>query len=332
MFFKQWLPEGGEVGVVLAKALFRHADDGPDLVADTAPDLCFEDLFEGDPAWTPLRQEQDIAPGKTGTDLIVHATARSPLGKDLPDWPVSIFILERLHYGFQVRGPSVWGQGALGGWRRTTPAPVREVPITYQLAYGGHAPGPDGGISVHQFNPAGLGLVTRELLDRGGDIAVPQIGSLAEFEVNDPLRPMTVHGFGPIAKSWMPRRAFAGTFDEDWLRERHPRMPLDHDLRFWNAAPSALQLDPPLRGDEQISVAGVAHDPGPVRVDLPGVWCGIELGGHAPGFAPMQLDTVTLNLHDPDARRHDVTLIWRARIHAPEQFETGQIVAGRLED
>lgn len=331
LFFKQWLPEGGEVGVVLAKALFRRSGVSPDFVATFAPDLCLEDLFEGDPAWTPLTQEQDIAPGKKGTDLIVHATARSPLGKDMTDWPVAISIPDRLYYGFQVRGPAHWQRGMLGRWRRSAPPAMREVPISYRLAYGGQASGPHAEVAVHQFNPAGTGLVTRERLDLGEDIPLPQIGALAEFEVNDPLHDMTVHGFGPIAKSWMPRRALAGTFDDDWLRERHPRMPLDHDLRFWNAAPSALQFDPPLRGDEHIAVKGIAHDADPIRVKLPAVWCGIELGP-TPGFVPMLLDTVVLNLHDADARKHEMTILWRCRVDAPEQFDHGQIVAGRLED
>jgi len=331
LFFKHWGSDDTEIGVVLAKARFSRAEDGVWLRADPAPTVAFEDRFAGDPAFAALVAEQDIAPGKIGTDLTLEAIARAPDGRPMTDWPVSVTVPGRLHYGFQVRGPSVWRRGGDRLWTRSPPQPVTEVPINYALAFGGRAPGPEGSEVVHEANPAGIGLVTRERLAAGEEIAVPQIGTLAEFMVADPLAVMTVQGFGPLAKAWLPRRGHAGRFDDDWLRTRHPRMPRDYSLRFWNAAPGPLHLDPPLRGDEAIVVSGISPGPDPVTLRLPGVWCALDLAGAERARLAMVLDTVTLDLTDPDPRGHSATLIWRAQVAAPHRFDTAEVISGPWE-
>lgn len=328
LFFKHWDSNDSEVGIILAKARFSRTADGVRLQAEAAPPLCFEDRFAGDPAFSTLITEQDIAPRKIGTDLTLIATARAPEGRALSDWPVSVSVPGRLHYSFQVRGPSAWQQISNQRWRRSLPSPVVEVPISYTRAFGGRAPSLNNEEVVHEFNPAGIGFVTRERLAEGRDIPVPQIGTLAEFMVDDPLATMTVQGFGPIAKAWLPRRAQAGSFDTDWLRNRHPRMPQDYSMRFWNAAPGPLQIDPPLRGDEDIIISGISHDPAPVTLKLPGVWCALALSGDANERISMNLDTVTLDLTHPDPRDHIATLIWRAQVPVPHRFVSAEVVSG----
>ncbi len=329
LFFKHWSPEDAEVGVVVVKALFRRHTDGR-LRADPAPGIAFEEVFEGDPAWSPLKADQDIAPGKLATDLTLQATARAPAGAARTDWPVAVSIPGLLYYGFQVRGPAVWRRRRLTGWRRESPELVTEVPITYALAFGGRAPRSDGQEAVHEFNPAGIGLITRELLAAGADIPVPQIGALGEFLSDDPLVEMGVHGFGPVAKAWLPRRSEAGTFDGVWQRTRHPRMPQDYSLRFWNAAPGPLQISPYLTGNEEIAVTGIAHGPDPVRLRLPGVTCAVELTGAESGLAEMVLDTVALDLQDENPGTHTATLTWRTTIPTPNRFTVGEVISTRL--
>ena len=81
---------------------------------------------------------------------------------------------------------------------------------------------------------------------------------------------MTVCGTMPIAKGWLPRRAQAGTFDAAWEHNRHPRMPLDYDLGFWNSAPLRLQVAPYLQVDEAVAISGVSHRMETVNLRLPG--------------------------------------------------------------
>ncbi|WP_157935950.1 DUF2169 family type VI secretion system accessory protein [Paracoccus zhejiangensis] len=331
LFFKHWTGDSDEVGIVIAKALFRRRAGTAQLFATVAPPLCLEDIFRGDPAWTPLQQEQEIAPGKAGTDLIIRAVARPQGDRSLTSWPVSVFIANRLRYRFLVRGPTVWTYRRWRGWRRSLPIPVSQVPISYDLAFGGHAPGPDGAIMVYEHNPAGLGFVTRERLAARHDIRIPQIGDDAGFLTTDPLAEMPVHGFGPIAKPWLPRRRMAGTFDQRWLNERHPRMPEDHSLRFWNAAQAEMVLEPPLQGDEEIVVAGISRRPDDVRVCLPRFRCHLDLSGTEHVQLPMTLDTVMLDLEADDPQSHSATMIWRARVEAPDRFDAADVISQRLE-
>ena len=326
LFFKHWSADDREVGVVVPKARIRRGDD--DLWrAEPEPSLATEDVFSGDPALSSLATEQEVAPGKVGTDLIIRATARCPDRTPASEWPVSVSIPDRLFYSFQVQGPSVWKRDRLRGWRRTTPELVSEVPLTYEMAFGGASPGPDGTTLVHEDNPAGIGFATRERLAANEDFAAPQIGLLAEFMGGDPLAEMTVCDLGPIAKSWPPRRSEAGTFDAAWQKTRHPRMPSDYSLAFWNAAPTALQLDPPLVGNEEIIVHGIAHD-GPVTTVLPGVACAVLLADGA--RIALTLDMVALDLSDPDPAQHTADLVWRNTVEEPERFQVAEVIGERV--
>jgi hypothetical protein len=330
VFFKHWHTDDTEVGVVVAKARFVRGPHGHFYVV-AAPPLVLEESFAGDPAWTPLVQDQDIAPGKIGTDILIDAVARCADGAARTDWPVYVQIPDRLDYGFRVCGPATWQKG-WSGWSLAPPAQVREVPLSYTLAYGGAAPGetvetPD----VFDFNPAGRGYANARLLAGKEPFAAPQIGELAEFMAQDPTARMTVHGLGPIAKAWLPRRSQAGTFDKDWQQYRHPRMPHDYSLRFWNAAPLPLQVDPPLLGHEEIRLRGISATHPEVVCPLPRVQLVLQLTGEEHSHSVMTLDTVQLDLRDPAPEAHQMTLIWRARILAPHRYAEGQIWAEQLE-
>lgn len=328
IFFKHWHIDDSEVGIIVAKARFYRAQDGLFYVNGQAPELVFAEVFDGDPALgAPLAQDQDIAPGKMATDLIVHAIARSPRGAALADWPVALRIADRLHYGFHVRGPAFWQKQTIG-WRRSAAQPLCEVPIDFRHAYGGRAPGNDANTpELFEFNPAGQGFANRALLQRGDEFPAAQIGELAEFIAQDPLAPMTVHGFGPISKTWLPRRSDAGTFDEHWRQTRAPRMPPDYDLRFWNTAHRPLQLSPPLKGWERIEVGGISHHSATIPVTLPAASLYIEARGDADLDQRMVLDTVEVDLRSDTPAEHSLLLTWRARIQASHLYHKARILS-----
>lgn len=326
LFFKHWGLDDREVGVVIAKASF--ARNSTRWVAEDTPMLALEDAFAGDPATSPLVQEQDIAPGKRGTDLIVHATARSPQAALLADWPVSLTLPDRLHYGFHVRGPTQWTKGQRGRWTQTAPELVSEVPLSYALAYGGTASDQNDQVATFENNPSGVGFATAHHLAASNEFPAPQIALLAELMGTDPLAQMSVEGFGPIAKSWLPRRAEAGTFDERWKATRHPRMPKDYSLSFWNAAPGRLQCDPALTGNETVLLEGISHD-GPVRIKLPAVACALQVGEDTHS---MVLDTVTLDLRSANPSEYCVDMIWRTTIATPERYQAAEIIGFALEE
>lgn len=329
LYLKHWHTDDSEVGILVAKARFQRA--GPEAFrgVTSAPEIQFEDRFEGDPAASTLVQEQDCAPGKIGTDIQIDALARTLNGVAMTDWPVRVDVENRLNYAFHVRGPSQW-QPVKGGWSLGEPEPVAEVPLSYALAYGGSAIGADDTRVFAAENPSGLGFATPEMLQRRDPFAAPQIGDLAEFMAPRAGEPMTVHGMGPIAKAWLPRRAHAGTFDETWEQERHPRMPLDYSLRFWNAAPTPLQCAEPLDGDELITVTGISSSERKVSARLPSLQVWAEFDGEARANLPMALDTVQLDLKSDDPESHRMTLVWRGRVTDPDRFDSVEILAERV--
>lgn len=324
--FAHWHTDDTEVGVVVAKATFELSADGtaPQM---PPPDLEMVDLFSGDPAETALDYEQDIAPHKPKTDLIIRGTARSFDNKPRSDWPVNISIPDRLNYGFHVRGPSQWLKPGRK-WQLSQPDPVTKVPLTYVLAFGGQCKEDD---EVHFFeqNPAGIGFMTEAAANSIQNWAAPQIGLLAEFMAASPFEAMAVHGTMSIAKSWLPRRAVAGTFNTAWERDRHPRMPLDYDLGFWNAAPTRLQLNPYLQGDELIEISGISHKTETVSLQLPSAKLVLQSRSSAqePPIA-MALDTVDLNVDTVDDGHVTMTLLWRALVPDRDAFFDAEIIRG----
>ncbi|MDF3855836.1 DUF2169 family type VI secretion system accessory protein [Paracoccus pantotrophus] len=328
--FRHWTLEDCEAAVLIVKGTFGiNPDGGLGVVADQAA-IAEVDSFWGDENASSLKQEQDIAPSKTCTDVTVDAIARSPDGKATPEWPVSIEVKGRAFYGFHVRGPSEWRKER-GRWRLSAPEPVTEVPIRYELAYGGSAPAKEGP-EFHDFNPVGRGFVNDRLLARDEPIPAPQIGDIAAFMAGNIEAGMTVHGLGPIAKAWLPRRSEAGTFDEAWKNTRHPRMPKDYSFAFWNAAPRRLQLSPWLTGGERFILRGFRHDPAPCEFTLPMV--GVVAHKDSPDgpMGRLHLTDVQIDIADPDPGRHRITLIWRGLFADPDEIEALHIAAAPVEE
>lgn len=311
---------------MVAKAAFLLTPERTIPMAEP-PALILADSFHGDAARSPLLHEQDIAPFKPRTDLIIRGFARSFQGKPRRDWPVCIAIPDRLRHEFHVRGPSYWQREA-GQWRHLGPNPVTEVPLSYALAFGG-AHGQGEQTVFHAENPAGLGFMTpASARDLEGWYA-PQIGLLAEFMAARPFEPLSVRGTGPIAKGWLPRRALAGTFDADWQRDRHPRMPADYDLAFWNMAPGRMQIGPYLQGGEALHLTGISHLHETLVLNLPLARLAIlSRSDHGQSPVPMVLDTVDLDIAAIDQGQASVTLIWRAVLPDRFAFAEAEIIRG----
>lgn len=333
MAFHHWHVDDTEVVVLVAKANFAFHPEAGFQPEQAPPELRVSDeIGDGEEGFAPPIYEQEIAPGKTATDLIIRAVARSPEGQPRSDWAVAVEVPDRLRYDFHVRGPTEWRRNPLG-WTTTTPELVHEVPLTYEYAYGGSVPGPDpeSPPEVYEGNPAGRGFTTPARLKDKTPLPAAQIGLLAEFIEADPKREMRVCGTMPVGRAWLPRRGAAGTFDEEWERTRHPRMPPDYDLNFWNCAPGVLQFDPYLSGDEQIRLEGVQHTPEPLVHTLPGLGVVADLSGpEGTETLPLVLDTVDLDVRGPKPDSHRLTLIWRGIVTAPGRFETASIDGIRL--
>jgi hypothetical protein len=201
-----------------------------------------------------------------------------------------------------VHGDRTWA--ASGGF--TTPTPFTEMPLVWERAFGGSQTLASGKIVADERNPVGVGF-------RGDSSALEMLGTPLP-NIEDPRHPLSSPGdravpagFGFIARSWRPRRDYAGTYDEAWRRSRAPYLPDDLDPRFFCAATPDLIFNSPLHGGEPIEIVG-AHAAGPLRFSLP-AWdllASARIAGRVES-RPFQLETVLL---EPDQER--VGLTYRA--------------------
>jgi hypothetical protein len=302
MVFEAHDPNDRALHVLVLRATLEHRPEGLRLSRQQRP-LTLGDEHYGDPAVTAPREESDLAPYKPTTDILVRGTARAPRGTSLPAWEVSARV-GAIEKRVRVTGARKWVRAG-GAWTLTEPAPCESVPLRYELAYGGTAR--DGEREERcEENPVGVGFAPAWWRDGRDEITAPQIES-----PDDPLRDLdraiTPAGVGAVGKAWLPRRTFAGTYDDAWVRERWPVLPPDFDARFWNCASPGLIAPSYLRGDEAVTLTGV-HPDGAWSCTLPGhkvfVLVRLESGAMVP--FDMNLDTLTLC---PDPR--EVSMAWR---------------------
>jgi hypothetical protein len=253
------------------------------------------DEYYGEPGVSSLRCAGELHPGKPSTDVILIGHARAPGGKPVTALKVGLSVAQRekmLH----VVGDRHWL-----GWEPSSPAPFVEMPLIYERAFGGQLRTKDEVTLTEERNPVGVGLALGHARAALGD-PLPNLEDprqlLAEGTCPAPA------GFGCIAPSWLPRRAFAGTYDEQWQRSRAPYLPEDFQARYLNCASEGLSLDGYLKGGEPVVLVGMSER-GPVHTAVPR--CVLETAFTLRGqshAAPSQLQTVLI---EPDEDRMRLT-------------------------
>lgn len=268
-----------------------------------------------------------------------------------------------------VRGPREWrrrhpalralGLFMLPRWRLTAAIPIASLPLRYEYAHGGankimagdpaarrvpqrdRLPGrqplpentdsPDAvAHGVCERNPVGRGHAERWYLRaaRPARIPAPQVEA-PDAEAARLGRPAMPAGFGVVGRAWTPRLALAGTYDQRWLEERHPRLPADFDFAYWNGAPADQQVTPHLRGDERISLFNLCPEQQGTDHDADGnTVLSFDLPGHLPfvlvrfadgslGELAARLDTLIVDAAPDDGnpgKKVSVTCVWRATV------------------
>ena len=186
--YYQMMDVGDEVFHVIASRitydLTRLDEQGaPPLAAVQAP-LVEADEFYGEPATTSCIQESDFAPYKPKCDIILaHAVAYAPEGKPHQRWPVGIRIGEWQKM-LAVTGARYVDRGLLG-WKVTEPQKATQVPLRWELAYGGSCQWPrhlkedeePEIFKAFEANPLGTGWTDKAWLKKAqvADVDAPQI-------------------------------------------------------------------------------------------------------------------------------------------------------------
>lgn len=290
--------------VVAVKGTFALDRSGVlDLAEEPVP-LHFADVYWGEPATSSLRYEADIAIEKPGTDVALIGTAYAPSGavRQL-DVGMKIGSVGKIVRAF---GDREWRK-ARGGFALTEPAPFETMPLVYERAYGGTDPA-DPSRGAFDANPVGKGFASDETLEEIDTLPAPNLELRDRLVKTIDERPEPA-GFGFIARHWQPRRALAGTYDDAWLGERSPLLPVDFDPRSHAAASPGLVTDGFLTGGERVVIVNASPE-GRLELQLPRRMLGVTAAIAGDQIEqPLRLDTVVI---EPDERR--VALTWRAAV------------------
>mgnify|MGYP001174119762 CR=1 FL=1 len=283
--------------------------EGRPGLAREQQELVQSDMFYGQINASSIIQESDFAAYKPRCDvLFAHATAYAPDGKPAPRWPIGVRIGDWSKL-MGVCGPRVIRPGVLG-WKLGDPEPAIQVPLRYELAFGGTCQWPetasgDEEPQIHASyapNPIGCGLLHPQWLKK----ARPQALEAPQMEVLDqPFDDARLQrqdypavGLGAIGRWWQPRVALAGTYDQNWKEHRWPRLPQDFDCAYWNCAPRDQQIAYP-QGGEDIVLAGLTPGGGRFQARLPDRPPHVLARLHAGPILPrhMPLDTLVFDMH-----------------------------------
>lgn len=259
------------------------------------------DEHHGDPSASSIRVPSDVALVKPATDVLLVGTAYAPGGRPAT-WMDVTLTAGPLRRTVRVFGDRAWRAGAAASI--SAPVPFERMPLVWERAYGGTDRAGEE-LRGEARNPVGAGF-------RAPDGEKPLDG-MPLPNLEDPGDPIAAWkqapppaAFAPVSPHWLPRRSFAGTYDEAWQSGRAPYLPENFDPRFFQLAPGGLVAPGYFVGGEVVDVVG-ATPAGRLTFRLPALPVQVEYTvAGAARTPPVKLDTVLI---EPDASR--VVLVWR---------------------
>jgi hypothetical protein len=319
---------------VLVKRTYRI---GAGRAAERAPranPLARADVYYdgGDPESATVVFENDLAPYKLKTDVVLIGTAHVPRGTPTPEMSVGLAVGDYRKV-IRVIGDRrcLYRAGLPPAF--TDPEPFTEMPIRYERAYGGTYLRDDvTRMLPYPRNPLGAGFVLKNTLEAVDGLALPNLE-----DPDDLLTPERVvlgeperwnaqplpQGFGWFQRTWYPRCSFVGSVPgfvdpDEVMREealglvprgqialaRRFKLP-GFDVRFNNGASLGLAL-PHLGGGEIVRLRNLTPD-GALDFQLPSdpPRIALDIGRGETTLDPV-LHTVSIRV-----KQMEVDLVWR---------------------
>ena len=318
-------PSGRELLVVVIKGTFTLPPTGEQArLLEVQQPLVMADTFTGEPGFTAPVYEVDFAPLKAFCDVLLLGRAHAPGGRPVTQMQVGMRV-GPMTKTCQVVGDRVW-QAGMSGVGASPPRSFTDVPISYDVAFGGtdrHSEN-EAEHDAYRPNPVGRGWhkhLKGSLVD-GRPLPNTEEPGTAVTTPNGKYSPMA---FGPIGRGWPQRARYAGTYDQRWLDDSCPFLPADFDDRYYQAAPADQQVPLP-SGPMQVALTGFTPD-GLRQFVLPhfeAPVCVFPRRGQPENYAAT-MDTVVF---EPDLERF--TMTWRA-CHPlrKSMHEIAQVLIGR---
>lgn len=298
---------GRDLLVVIVKGTFRLNGPHAPLVADIQVPIQIADVFNGEPGKSSVHYESDLCPRKPGTDIVLIGHAYPPRGR-MPLVDVNLAV-GPIRKSCRVFGDRTWKKDLMSRIGISAPQPFERMPLVYERAFGGQDQSAPNGEHHEQEtrNPVGTGLVAKKSAADLSTVALPNIEDPARLISSRDDRPSPA-GFGFIGRHWQPRLAYAGTYDEAWLKNRSPQLPVDFNERYHNGAHPDLVFQGRFTGGERVELQNGSPE-GRLGFPLPRAALEIIVVTSTLERTVLQpvVDTLVL---EPDEKR--MTMVWRA--------------------
>jgi uncharacterized protein YjbI with pentapeptide repeats len=249
------------------------------------------------------RYEADFAYFKPRADLLLVGKCHAPRSKPIPACQVT-FRVGKTSRSLAVFGDRHWKRNALGVQTISEPEPFTEMELRYENSFGGQD---------YKYNPAGKGYRKEDTSSGKNRRLLPNIEAPDSLIASPRSRPQPA-GFGPLGRMWAQRFTRLGTYKGTWLKERWPWFPTDFDWGHFNAAPTEMQFETYLRGDEELYFENLHPEYPQYESRLPGlrVRCFINTSAERDteqdrfDEVSMVLDTLWV-----DMEAEKLVLVWR---------------------
>jgi hypothetical protein len=213
---------------------------------------------------TTIRFESDLVPFKPRTDVVLVGRAHAPAGAPVTQLAVGLQV-GTLRRAMVVFGDRTWSYRAVGSPAISKPKPFTTMDLVYERAFGGI----DSAAARYcKENLVGVGFIGKNTRESVDGKPLPNLEDPDNLIRSWDTHPKPV-GFGFYGRGWMPRLQYAGTYDEQYRKEVAPAMPKDFSYALFNGAHPALQVEPYLRGDEEVELINASRE-SPLRFRLPG--------------------------------------------------------------
>lgn len=319
---------------VLVKRSYDIRDGRPLAPREEAEPFLERDVYSppGDPEICTVLREDELAPYKPATDVVVIADAHAPGGRPVQMMTVGVEVAGRRKL-LRVTGDRVARHRPGSPPSVTEPVPFATMPIRYERAYGGRdlRSRPDRPFHYPR-NPLGCGVALCNIHDVVEGLRLPNIEDpedlltperiAIEDEARWNAQPLS-QGFGWFQKTWYPRCSFVGAVpghvrSDEVMREeelglvphgqialaRGFRLP-SFDVRFNNGASLGLAM-PSMPPGALIRLARLTPE-GMLAFTLPERWPEVMLDiGLGENALPVALHTVSIRTEERQA-----DLVWR---------------------
>jgi len=217
-------------------------------------EIQFADVLYDNNEFSTTMFENDIAPFKPCADIIVVGKAYAPQKIPVSSFTATLQV-GKLRKELSIFGHRYW----INKNKYSIPEKILEMPIRYENAYGGF----DINNKSEYFseNLSGKGFISNKHKSGIENIPLPNIedsNCLISSYKDKPEKPA---GMGVYSKLWRSRLKHAGTFNDDWRKNKSPNMPEDFDPLYYNAAHPDMQINGYLSGNETIILENLTTYP-----------------------------------------------------------------------